>query len=191
MVPRLDDEFDRQHIPRMIFIEALISEGKLEIMCERDGYGNTGRWEFTAIGWPKYDDENGKSCSVDPSNMWNPKANRPTTTANQNREPKAIAKQIASKILGDYIDIFKRCLEVAQSHQEHADKTANARTRLADACQDEREFRGQPMRQFYVRNMAGDPLRVEFRSSGDVQMNLTTDEAIAVIALIREQRRDA
>ena len=102
-----------------------------------------------------------------------------------------IASQIANKILGDYIDIFKRCLESAQSHQEHADKTADARTRFADACQDEREFRGHPQRRFYVKNIPGETLGVEFRSVGDVQINLSTDEVIDVIAMLREQRRDA
>jgi hypothetical protein len=188
MMPRLDDEFDRQHTPRMIFIEALIMEGKLEIMCERDGYGNTDRWEFTAIGWPKYTDENGQSCTIDPSNLWNPKVNRPQTTAAQDREPRLIASQISNKILGEYIDIFKRCLDSAQSHQAHCDKTKDARSRLADACQDEREFRGRPQSDFYVKNITGDPIHVKFQSEGDVKVNLTTDEAIDVIALLRKRR---
>jgi len=179
---------DCDYTPRMIYITALISEGQLEIMCERSGYGNTDRWEFTAIGWPKYTDENGQSCSIDPSGLWNPKANRPQTTAAQDREPRLIASQISSKILGEYIDIFKRCLERAQSHQIHADKTADARRRLADACQDEREFRGRLQHDFYVKNITGDPIHVKFQSEGDVKVNLTTDEAIDVIALLRKRR---
>ena len=176
------------YTPRSIFIEALIMEGPIEIMCERDGYGNTDRWEFTAIGWPKYKDENGSPQTIDPSNLWNPKEVRPSTTAAQDREPRLIAKQIVNKILNEYIRIYKGCLEKAQSHQEHADKTADARTRLADACQDERDFRGRPQRQFYVKNIPGETLGVEFRSVGDVKINLTTDEAIDVIAMLRKRR---
>jgi hypothetical protein len=185
MTPMRDDI---DHTPRCIYINALVMEGRLEIMCERSGYGNTDRWEFNAIGWPKYTDEQGQSNTIDPSNLWNPKEVRPSTTAAQDREPKAIAKQIASKILGEYIRIFKLCLDRAQSAQAHADETGDAMSRLADACQDDREFRGRPQRRFYVKNMAGDSVSVEFRSTGDVKMNLTTDEVIAVIALLRKQR---
>ena len=37
---------DYDFTPRYIAISALIMEGPIEIMCERDGYGNSGRWEF-------------------------------------------------------------------------------------------------------------------------------------------------
>jgi hypothetical protein len=185
-----DENYD--HIPRSIYIKALIMEGELQIMCDRDGYGNTDRWEFTAIGWPKYTNENGDSKTIDPSDLWNPKANRPTTTAAQDRPAKAIAKQIAGKIIGDYIEVFKRCLEKAQSWQEASDTTADAISRLAAACQDEREFRGRPQRTFYIRNVADQySKRVEFRSVGDVQITLTADEAIAVIELLRKRNSDS
>lgn len=180
-----DEHYD--HVPRSIYIKALIMDGELQICCERDGYGNPERWEFTAIGWPKYTNENGDSKTIDPSDLWNPKANRPETTAAQDRPAKAIAKQIASKIIGDYIEIYKRCLDKVQSWQEASDKTADAIRRVAEACEDEREFRGRPQRTFYIRNIADScSKRVEFRSTGDVQIDLTADEAVEVIALLRK-----
>lgn len=171
--------------PRCLFITAKFPEGTLEIMCERDGYGFRDRWEFIPTGWPKYTNENGETETIDPSNLWDPKEFRPTSTAAQDRAAKAIARQIANKIIGEYIRIYHRCLDKAQSHEEHARKAQDARERLADACHDDREFRGRPQRIFYIRNYPGTQ-RVEYRSEGDVKMNLTTDEAIAVIAMLRK-----
>ena len=57
------DADDCDFTPRYIAISALIMEGPIEIMCERDGYGNNDRWEFRAAGWPTYTDENGKKGS--------------------------------------------------------------------------------------------------------------------------------
>ena len=185
---------DLDYTPRFIMISAkhpLGENGQYQIMCERDGYGNRDRWEFRACGWPVYIDENGAAKTIHPSDLWNPKANAPVTTAGQNREPKAIARQIASKILPDYVQIYQRCWNRAEEWQAHADKTGGALSRLAAACQDEEKFRGHKQRTFYVRNMAGNAKRVEFRSEGDVEMNFTTDEAIAVIALLRQLRGES
>jgi hypothetical protein len=189
-------EFELQPIPkeydftpRYIAITALIPSGKLEIMCERDGYGNANRWEFRAAGWPTYTDEGGRNCTIDPSNLWNPKANRPVTTAAQDREPKAIAKQIASKVIPDYLDIFARCWFQAGEFQVHSDERADGLRRLAEACRDERDsHNGSARASFYVRDLEGDTVSVDSNSHGDVTIRLHTDEMVAVIGLLRELR---
>lgn len=182
----IPDELD--HTPRYIAITALIQEGPIEIMCERDGYGNNDRWEFRAAGWPTYTDENGKTCTIDPSELWNPKASRPTTTAAQDRAPKAIAKQIASKLIPEYIDTYKRCLDRAQEAEEHSNERAEGLSRLAKACRDDRAFLGRRGSSFYIKELPGDTVSVDSNSHGDVQIRLHTDEMIPVIALLRELR---
>jgi len=189
MIP-MDTAYD--HVPRYIYIKALIMEGELQIMCERDGYGNADRWDFTAIGWPKYTNENGDSKTIDPSDCWNPKEVRPESTAAQDRPAKAIAKQIASKIIGEYIRIYQVCNDKAQMWQERSDTTKDNLSRLAEACQDDNMFRGTPQKILYIRGVGDEySKRVEFRSDNDVRITLTTDEAIAVIAMLRERNREA
>ena len=179
---------DLDFTPRFICISALIMEGPIEIICERDGYGNSERWEFRASEWPSYTDENGSKNTIDPSSLWNPKANRPTTTAAQDRDPKAIAKQIASKILPEYIEIYKRCLERAQDAQGYANKTEQAINNLVEVCQDESHYSGRGSRSFYVRHLPGESVLVEFRSIGDCKVALAADEMVDVIEFLRKRR---
>jgi hypothetical protein len=176
---------DYDHTPRYIAISALTMEGPIEIMCERDGYGNSGRWEFRASGWPTYTNEDGASCTVDPSNLWNPKANRPTSTAAQDREPLAIAKQIASKIIPEYISIYSRCLNSAEEAQEHGTKKADALRRLTEACGREYDQKARHKGTIYTRGNGVESFRVEFRSEGDVILHLTTEQAITALEAIR------
>ena len=182
----IPEEYD--FTPRFICISALFDLGPAEIICERDGYGNRGRWEFRASGWPTYEDENGSTCTIDPSNLWNPKANRPTTTAAQDRQPKAIAKQIASKILPEYYKTYDRCLERARSAQGHSNERAEGLRRLAEACRDDRMFCGRQGSSFYIKELPGDAVNVESNSHGDVRIRLHTNEMIRVIELLREIR---
>ncbi len=174
--------------PLYIAIEASTPEGKLQMMCERDGYGHRGRWEFRASGWPTYNDEHDKTCTIDPSNLWNPKENRPTTTAAQDREPKAIAKQIAGKILPDYQRIYAKCTEKAEDFQKHSDERADGLRRLAEACQDQGHHKDRRGQSWYIRNLPGDLVSVDSNSHGDVKIRLHTDEMVEVIGLIRELR---
>jgi hypothetical protein len=181
---------DYDFVPRYLSITALIEHGPIEIMCERDGYGFNDRWEFRAAGWPTYTDENGSTCTVDPSGLWNPKANRPVTTAAQDREPKAIAKQIANKILPEYMSIYARCTERAESAQGHSDETADAKRRLAKACGDEGHSIGRRGSGFYCKDIPGDTLRVEFNSIGDVGIRIHALEMVEVIGFIRNLRAE-
>jgi hypothetical protein len=183
--PRSDD---CDWTPRFFMIKAKHANGEYELMAECDGYGHTGRWVFSAIGWPSYVDMNGREVSITPCDLWDPKENRPETTAAKTREPKAIARQINSKIMGEYMRIYQTCWRVADDRQHHENKSRDARAALAEACQDSLEFRGNPQRTFYVRHMEGNPVRLEWRSIGDVQLSVTTDEAIQVVALLRKLR---
>lgn len=183
------------HVPNRLFISAEIfgEQGedethRLEIMCERNGYSCRDKWEFTATGWPSYINELGQRKQESPYTNFRINEERPQSKAGMDRPAKAIAKQIQNRILGDYLRLYGICLEAANKSAAYGRKVADARIRLADACQDAREFRGQPQRTFYVKNISGDPIHVEFRSEGDVKVNLTTDEAIAVIELLRERR---
>ena len=185
-------EFDIQPVPddcdftpRYIAISALIMEGPIEIMCERDGYGNNDRWEFRASGWPTYTNEDGASCTVDPSNLWNPKASRPTTTAAQDRAPKAIAKQIASKLIPDYLSIYSRCTATAQEREEYGADKADALRRLTEACGQTYDQKAQHKGTIYTKGNGVESFRVEFRSEGDVIMHLTTEQAITALEAIR------
>ena len=185
LMPRGED-FD--FAPRFICIEAETPEGRIELICERDGYGNKNRWEFRASGWPTYTDENGKVCTSDSGNLWNPKESRPMTTAAETREPAAIAKQIVRKILPDYQRIYHRCLARNEEFQAHSDERADGLRRLAEAAQDQDRFATRGGVNFYLKNLPGDTVSVESRSHGDVQIRLHTDEMVQVIALLREIR---
>jgi hypothetical protein len=179
---------DYDFTPRFICVDALTEAGKIELICERDGYGSKGRWEFRASGWPTYTDENGSTCTSDSSNLWNPSEPRPTTTAQQDRDPKAIAKQIASKILPEYLRIYARCVERNDDMQKHSDVRADGLRRLAEACKDTGHQNGRARSSFYIQGLPGDTVSVDSNSHGDVQVRLGTDEMIKVIALLRELR---
>jgi len=173
------------HTPRFIAITALIQEGPVEIMCERSEYGNADRWHFRASGWPTYINEDGATCTQDPSNLYQPRANRPTTTAAQDREPKAIAKQIASKIIPEYIEIYKRCLERAQEAEEYSTNKADALRRVTEACGQEYDQKAQHKGTIYTKGNGEESFRVEFRSEGDVILHLTSEQAITALEAIR------
>ena len=176
---------DYDFTPNFIAITALIQQGPIEIMCERDTYGNIDRWEFRASGWPTYTNEDGATCTVDPSNLYQPRANRPTTTAAQDREPKAIAKQIASKLIPEYIEIYKRCLNNAEEAQEYGENKADALRRVTEACGQEYDQKAQHKGTIYTKGNGVESFRVEFRSEGDVILHLTTEQAITALEAIR------
>jgi len=161
------------------------ADGSRELWAQK----YNGRFEFSATRWPEYTDEKGSKEYCRPSNLWNPRANAPKTTAAANREPAAIAKQIKSRLFADYEALYARCEESAAETQKYHDKTADALKRLAEATGNEYKPDGYS-KSFYVQDMPGDTLRVEFRSVGDCELNLSTDEVIPVIALIRELRHE-
>lgn len=174
------------HTPRFV----CISNGTLGILAERGGYSNKDRWRFFASEWPKTTNETGRKESVTPSNLYDPKERRPETTAAENRDPKAIAKQIANKIISDYQRIYARCEERAAGIQKHYDSRAAAMSRLAKACGDDNRYQtGRSGHTYYVRNLPGDTVGVEFNSEGDVKIRLNTDEMIEVLALLRQLRQ--
>ncbi len=165
-------------------------------LCERDthrvilagGYNAAGkpRIEFKPCGWPEYTDEHGSKQTKTPSNLWNPKEVLPVCTAARGRDPKAVARQIG-KLMPDYDRIYSRLQEIAKQAQTYHNDTKGAKERLALATgnQFDTERRNGT---FYLRRLQGDPVRIEFRSIGDCQLNLSTDETLAVIDLLYKRR---
>ena len=126
--------------------------------------------------------------TIDPSNLFSPRASRPTTTAAQDRAPVAIAKQIASKVMPEYIETYKRCLGRAEEAQAYSDKsTANA-DMIAEAAKDEGHHVGRRGRAWYVKGLKGDTLHIEMKSSDSFGIDLSAREMVAVIGLVREMR---
>ena len=154
------------------------------------------RFEFSASEWPTYTDKNGKTVRVHPGDMgseWNgdkfePRETAPTTTAARTREPAAVAKQIKSRVIPEYMRVYAALQEVAASRQEYADKQSDTIARLFEACQEDPSTRQAP---YFVRNMPGDTVTVDYRSPGSVMIELSTDDMIAVIAMLRARRQEA
>lgn len=186
MVP-MDEGLD--YVPRYIYIRALCEKGPLKILCARDEYQAADRWEFSPCEWPKYKDSDGSTKTISPHDLWNPKEVAPKTTAQQDREPKAIARQIANKIIPEYLRIYARATERAQDAQGYSDSTRDALSRLAAACRDrDSDTHGRPRRSFFVRELEGSTVSVEFRSLGSCKIELSTDEMIEVVGLLRKLR---
>ena len=161
-----------------------LANGTREIWAQID---HKNRLNFQAIGWPSYTDEAGNKqrCFPTRSDEWTPK-----TTAAANRDPKAIAKQIESKLIPDYETMYESLAEQAASHQKYANRTADALKRLAEATGNEHEP-GKQWRGFYVRDLPGETVRIDWNSVGDCRISLDTDEMIAVIGLLRTLRTKA
>jgi len=163
------------------------ADGTRELWAQKIQRGSKYRFEFSATVWPKYTDEAGNAKSKSPRDCYQPNESTPTTTAAIEREPKAIATQIMSKIMPDYDRIFGRLETVAKITQDYFDETADALRRISKATGNAYEP-GKAFRGFYVRDLPGDPMQVDFNSVGDCRLSLHANEMIKVIGLIRELR---
>jgi len=155
----------------------------LEIMARYNEYDIRGKFEFRAVKWPEYTDENGHKGTSSPDNCYQPRETVPTTKATAGREPKAIAKQIESKIIPEYLRIYERCQGLATDSQKYHDTKKDALEKLTEATGDDRHSIGRTRSGFYLQGLPGSQ-RIEFHSEGDVEIRLTTDEMLAVIDLL-------
>lgn len=164
----------RQDQPREILAGSYQASGKERI-------------EFKASGWPEYTDETGREQTKDPSNLWNPKEVRPVCTAAIDRPAEAVAKQVA-RLFPDYDRIYERCEAIAKEAQEYHDRAGSILSRLAEATgnPDKPSRRGNS---FYLQELPGDIVSVEYRSPGDVKVGLDGEEMLEVIKLIYRLRQ--
>ncbi len=150
-----------------------------------EDWRNGKRIEISGCGFPTYTNENGQETKLSPRDCWNPKAVNPETTAARGRPAAAIAKQIVSKIFPGYDEIMVRLNDLKKDRENYARKTENGLRKLATACGNVYK---PGSRYFYVEDMPGETLRIEARSGSSCQIDLTIDETIAVIKLIRKRR---
>ena len=153
---RLNDE---GHARRCCFI-VNTATGQ-QIMARYNEYDIRGKFEFKAVEWPKYTDENGRECTSSPDNCYQPREQAPSTKATAGRDPKAIASQIGSKIIPDYERIYERCQGLAAESQVYHDTTKQALDQLTEATGDDRHSIGRCRDQATHRgDAAGDRLAV-------------------------------
>ena len=154
-----------------------------EIMARYDEYDIPGKFEFKAIAWPEYTDENGRKCTKHPGDCYQPRETAPRTKAAAGREPRAIARQIESKILPEYERLWQRCEALAAESQEYHNKTREALVALTEATGDERHSRGNRRSGFYLQGYPGSQ-SIEFNSIGDVGIRLPAEDMVDVIDML-------
>lgn len=176
---------DDGHAWRCCFI-ANVATG-LEIMARYNEYDIRGKFEFSGAQWPQYTNENGQVCTTGPNDCYQPRENTPHTKATASREPKAIAGQIVSKLLPDYERIYTRCEGLAQESQVYHDTTKDALDKLTAATGDDRHSIGRTRSGWYLDALPGSQ-RIEFHSTGDVEIRLATDDMLAVIDLLYRRK---
>jgi len=159
-------------------------------------WNKTERFEFSASAWPTHTDKAGKECRVIPHDLgsewqgseFKEREPTPTTTAARSRTPEAIARQIENKLIPEYKRVYKILEEVAESRQAYANKEADIITRLFKATQEERLEGSKP---YFVRNIGGDTLTIDYRSPGSILIDLSADDMVAVIEFLRQKRKAA
>lgn len=144
------------------------------------------RIEFKACGWPSYTDANGYKQTQCVSNLWNPREERPSCTCAYDRETRLVAKQIA-RLFPEYDRIHARLAERAADAQTYEDRTQSGLRRLAEATGNEYKPNGH--RGFFLRDLPGDTVSIDFNSVGDVRVRLDTEEMLPVIALLYKLRQ--
>lgn len=159
----------------------------LEIMARYNEYDIRGKFEFSAVQWPKYTNESGQDCTTGPADCYQPREQAPKTKAAAGRAPKAIAAQIVSKILPDYERIYTRCEGLAADSQVYHDTTKDALDKLTAATGDDRHSIGRTRSGWYLQDLPGSQ-RIEFHSTGDVEIRLPTEEMLKVIDLLYRLR---
>lgn len=156
----------------------------LMIVCNHNGYGLDDRWRFSACGWPSYVDSNNRRVSVDTSRLYSPKETQPSTTAADTRTYDAIAKQIISKLIKPYRAIYARCAEVCVENDDYTKKEEAALKAVTEACGEAYEHGADRNRNLRAK-VDGENIRGEFRSSGDVVLHMTAEQAIRALEAIR------
>lgn len=144
------------------------------------------RIEFKACGWPSYTDANGYKQTQSVSNLWNPREALPCCTCAYDRETRLVAKQIA-RLFPEYDRIYKRLAERAADAQTYEDRTEQGLRKLAEATGNEYKPNGH--RGFFLRDLPGDTVSIDFNSVGDVRVRLDTEEMLPVIALLYKLRQ--
>ena len=187
LIPR--DRTTEEHIPMFRYLSN--EDGSRQIFCESNRYGCVGKFRFSAMVWPSYTENEGdhlRTCTSTPSDLWNPKENAPETTATHGRKFEAIAKQIESKIIPEYERLYILCQIRATAAQKHSDEVQDCKHRLAEATGQDIAHHGGRSSIFYIRDLPGETVGVEYRSPGDCRVSLSTGEMIEVVALIRKLR---
>ncbi|KPL28988.1 MAG: hypothetical protein AMJ72_00055 [Acidithiobacillales bacterium SM1_46] len=146
------------------------------------------RFEFRALGWPTYADPDGRTMTVDPSTMWNPKESRPVISCARSRTPEAIARDIERRLLPEYERLYTRAEEIAADRQKSSDGEAELIDLLWKATRDTHNEHRQADRPYFVREIEGGPLTIEYRSPGSVKIDLSAREMAAVIEFLRDYR---
>jgi hypothetical protein len=155
----------------------------LRIVCNHNGYGLDNRWRFSACGWPTYVDNNGHEVTVDTRRMYSPRESNPVTTAADSRSYDAIAKQIVNKLIKPYRELWVRAADIAISNSNDVAAEEAALQAVTEAAGEAYEFGTFNNR--HIRARSGDDfITIEFRSSSDVVMHLTAEQAIAALAVI-------
>lgn len=159
----------------------------LEIMARYNEYDIRGKFEFSAVQWPKYTNESGQDCTTGPADCYQPREQAPKTKAAAGRDPKAIAAQIVSKLLPDYERIYTRCEGLRDESQVYHDETKAALDKLTEATGDDRHSIGRTRSGWYLQGLPGSQ-RIEFHSTGDVEIRLATEDMLAVIDLLYRRK---
>jgi hypothetical protein len=205
LIPR--DRSKEEHIPMFRYLSN--EDGSRQIFCESNRYNCVGKFRFSAMVWPSYTENEGehlRTCTVTPSQLWRstagtttisrgllparPTQSSPETMATHGREFAAIAKQIERKIIPEYERLYILCQEQAASYQVHSNEVQDCKRRLAKSTRQDIAHYGGRGSTFYIRELPGDPVGIEYRSPGDCRVNLSTDEMIEVVALLRELRAE-
>jgi len=186
----LPDDLDLDYPPRAFYIS---NGAGLHVRCTVM-WNKTDRFEFAASRWPTYTDKDGAVQRVTPHDMSNeyvgnkflPRETTPTVIAARSRDPVAVAKQIRARLLPEYRRIYAALQEMADSRQEYADSEASVIARLFEATQEDREEREKP---YFIRNMPGDLVTMDYRSPGSIRIDLSCSDMCAVIGFLRERRQ--
>lgn len=177
IVPR-DNGLDHTPDRHIIF-----SPTGLRIVCNHNGYGLDNRWRFSACGWPTYVDNVGHKVTIDTSRMYSPRESNPVTTAADSRSYEAIAKQIVNKLIKPYRELWVRATDIAIASGNNVAAEEAALQAVTEAAGEVYKFGNAYNR--HIRARSGDDfIKIEFRSSSDVVMHLTAEQAIAALAVI-------
>ncbi len=158
---------------------------RLRICAELNGYGNDGKWEFRASGWPTYINSDGDEVQVSSTDMYQPRVDCPRTRATATRPSNALAAQIVSRLLQPYREVYARCAASAENSGQYSKNKADALRRLTEACGKTYRQQARGKNIIYTEGNGVDSFRVEFRSEGDVTLHLTTEQAITALEAIR------
>jgi hypothetical protein len=158
---------------------AYLCSGDLEIMVWVP-WNDTGKLEFSPAKWPEYTDQDGQKRRVVPRVSIETKATR-------TRTPEAIGKGVLSRLVPEYTLIYATMVKEAAGNQAYADREITAKNAMFEACQEVARAGGKP---YFVRNLPGSTVTVEWRGASSVKIDLRADEMVSVIGFLRELRAE-